>query len=184
MFFTQSKHNMCIHKFIVAESEDLTSLVNIIFIGYYLSRFSNLIKFYFNVRFPFLQYQMNVFQEVCPPEVNMPAQPCRHYWAVVETNLQDLNSIILNLWIMACIVMCYYKLLTCFNPLALLQVASLLQTASLLQIVNLLQTAYTIANCQPASISLHYCKLLICFKQLALLQVVNLLQSACIFVSC
>ena len=172
MFFTQSKHNMCIHKFIVAESEDLTSLVNIIFIGYYLSRFSNLIKFYFNVRFPFLQYQMNVFQEVCPPEVNMPAQPCRHYWTVVETNLQDLNSIILNLWIMACIVMCYYKLLTCFNPLALLQVASLLQTA------------YTIANCQPASNSLHYCKLSTCFNQLALLQVANLLQTACSTASC
>lgn len=84
---------MCIHKFIVVESKDLISLVNIIFIGYYLSQFSNLVKFYFNVRFPFEQFQMNIFQEASPPEVNMPVQPWRHYWTVVETNLQALNSV-------------------------------------------------------------------------------------------
>ena len=85
---------MCIHKCIAAESQDLTPLVNIIIVGHYLSRFSILVMIYFEVRFPFVQYSINVFQKVSPPEVYMHFQPWRHYWTVVETNLPVLNNII------------------------------------------------------------------------------------------
>jgi len=63
---------VCIHKFIAAESEDLTPLVNIVVVGHCLSRFSILVKVYFEVRFPFVQYPINVFQQVSLSEVYMP----------------------------------------------------------------------------------------------------------------
>jgi len=88
------KHNVCIHKFIAAESEDLTPLVNIISVGHYLSRFSILVKVYSEVRFPFERYPINVFQKVSLPKVYMSLQPWRHYSTVVETNSQGLNNTI------------------------------------------------------------------------------------------
>jgi len=66
---------MCIHKIIAAESEDLTPLVNIIIVGHYLSRFSVLVNVYFEVCFSFVQYPINVFKKVSPPEVYTPLQP-------------------------------------------------------------------------------------------------------------
>jgi len=84
---------MCVYiNVIAAESEDLTPLVNIVFVGHYLIRFSMLVKVYFAVRFPFVQYPINAFQKVSLSEVYMLLQPWRHYGTVVETNLQVLNN--------------------------------------------------------------------------------------------
>jgi hypothetical protein len=63
---------VCIHKFNASESEDLTPLVDIIFVGHYLSRFSIFVEVYFEFCFPFVQYPINVFQKVSPPEIYMP----------------------------------------------------------------------------------------------------------------
>jgi len=52
---------MCLHKFSASESEDLTPLVDITIVEHYLRRFSIFVKFSFEVRFPFVQYTINVF---------------------------------------------------------------------------------------------------------------------------
>jgi len=149
---------MCVHKFIAAESEDLTPLVNIINVGHYLSRFSILVKVYFEVRFPFAQYPNTFFRRslpqkfMCLPSLGDITGQLWKETCSVLTILYELYK----LWraLLCTITSClrasvsfhYCKLLTCFNQLAILQVSYLLRSTCTVEICLLLQIAYLLQS--------------------------------------